>query len=101
MRAKLKMIKAKAGWHCWGDQAALLGRRTLARSSGLLQKGVAHRPFVAFAACRAPHAYMMLADPQKGGDLGLDATVDWSSARGTNEDQVFHGIPRIGGFMAL
>ena len=43
---------------------------------------------------------MMLADAQKGGDLGLDATVDWPSARRTNEDQVFHGIPRMGGFVA-
>jgi hypothetical protein len=59
-----------------------------ARSLG--EGGVAHQPFVPFAACWTEGAQILLADAQERADLGLDAAVDLSSGRRTNEEEVFH-----------
>lgn len=45
------------------------------------------------------HPHLMLTDAQKGGDFGFDAAIDWLSARGANEDQVFHDMPLTGRFV--
>jgi hypothetical protein len=59
-----------------------------ARSLG--EGGVAHQPFVPFAACWTEGAQILLADAQERADLGLDAGVDFSARRRASEEEMLH-----------
>ena len=61
-----------------------------ARSGGLRQEGVAHRPFVPLAAGRTRARIFCSRMRKQRADLALDAAVDLASRRWADEDQMFH-----------